>query len=360
MAEKFKESESQSFSINSANKRKYFMYEYEGVLSKDNFRILDINKQIEIKDFQFMLVSSLWDSYQEYLGGMIGLKFQRVEIYDTPEKTDLIYQLKEKKLINSSVFSLVYEDDYNGKLYIGNYFHEFNAIYSENDFISTKAGSSSFINNDWQINIDQILSGNTIFQNTKTYLNIFYEYGVIAATEQYQAEINSSFFNDYYANNICEFTEKHDKASLAFFRKYKYIVCNKKAFDKSVFPQLSFYNAEMNFSFTLSHEDLFYEYKDKIYFLVVFPIYAINVYYWNVGKPFIKKYRLFLDEDKKTIGLYFNDTYSQKAQIQEKENENEYEKEQEEQNVHEQEQEIVKEQENVKEKEKEIEQEPEG
>ena len=64
-----------------------------------------------------MLVSSLWDSYQEYLGGMIGLKFQRVEIYDTPEKTDLIYQLKEKKLINSSVFSLVYEDDYNGKLF---------------------------------------------------------------------------------------------------------------------------------------------------------------------------------------------------------------------------------------------------
>ena len=58
-------------------------------------------------------------------------------------------------------------------------------------------------------------------------------------------------------------------------------------------------------SFILSHEDLFYEYEDKIYCLIVFPIYGIDVEYWYIGKPFIKKYKLFLDEDKKTIGLYF-------------------------------------------------------
>ena len=67
----------------------------------------------------------------------------------------------------------------------------------------------------------------------------------------------------------------------------------------------------MNMNFTLSHGDLFYEYKNKIYFLIIFPIYGITVDYWLMGKPFIKKYKLSLDKDKKIIGLYLNYTESQ-------------------------------------------------
>ena len=332
LAVKFSESQSESYREKSSQKY-YLMYEYRAAASADDFIILqNNNKQTEINDYEFMLVSSLWDSYQEYLGGMIGLQFQKKEItgdIEIPENTDFIYQLKENNLINSKVFALIYEDDFNGKLYIGDYFHEFNESYNESNLISTRAGHEGSRDNLWEINVDQILSGDSIIFDTKTYFIICYEYGILAAPEYYQTEIESSFFNDYYAKGICELIERRGDKTLVAFKKYKYIVCDKNNFNKRAFPELSFYNSELNMSFSLSHEDLFYEYEDKIYCLIVFPIYGIDVKFWYIGKPFIKKYKLFLDEDKKTIGLYFNREEKKEEQEQEKEKELEKEPEKE-------------------------------
>ena len=49
---------------------------------------------------------------------------------------------------------------------------------------------------------------------------------------------------------------------------------------------------------------MFYEFGNKVYFLVVFPRYPIDVKYWYIGKPFFLKYKLFMDKDNKIIGLY--------------------------------------------------------
>ena len=77
LAVKFSASESESYSAKSSIKF-HLMYEYSAASSTDDFIILQTNNnQIEIKDYEFMLVSSLWDSYQEYFGGMIGLQFQK-------------------------------------------------------------------------------------------------------------------------------------------------------------------------------------------------------------------------------------------------------------------------------------------
>ena len=62
---------------------------------------------------------------------------------------------------------------------------------------------------------------------------------------------------------------------------------------------LIFLDWEMNMNFTLSHKDLFYEHENKIYFLIVFPIYGTDIEYWLLGKPFIKKYNLFWIRIKK-------------------------------------------------------------
>ena len=71
-------------------------------------------------------------------------------------------------------------------------------------------------------------------------------------------------------------------------------------------------------NFTLSYNELFYEFQNKIYFLIIFPIYGLNVEYWLMGKPFIKKYKLFLDKDKKIIGLYKNYTEIKEQEQEEK------------------------------------------
>ena len=315
-AKKFDEMNSNSYKV-LFKKQPYYMYEFkEATLSADNLLIKqNNNKEIEIKEYNFMLVNAMWDNYQEYMGGMLGLKLQNKEDLTLPEQSDFINQLKSNNLINSYVFVLVYNDDYNGNLYIGDYFHTFNKDYSEKNFMVTKAGYENFKVKNWEINIQKIISGNQNIQN-KTYFQLFYELGIVAAPNSYQYYINHTFFKDYLKNGICK--EILNLENIAGFKKYNYISCDKDKFEKSGFPRLKFYNREMDMNFTLSYNELFYEFQNKIYFLIIFPIYGLNVEYWLMGKPFIKKYKLFLDKDKKIIGLYKNYTEIKEQEQEEK------------------------------------------
>ena len=204
-AKKFKENESSSYTVK-LPKDRYYMHEFkEATYSSDNIILLqNNNKQIEVDNYNFMLANTLWDDYQEYMGGMIGLKFQNKieDKLDEPERTNFIEQLKEKNKINSYVFVLDYKDEYNGIFYVGEYFHNFNKNYSSNDFITTKAGNEKFKLKNWDLNIEKVISGNTIEQN-KTYLQLFYELGIIAAPQTYRAYINNTFFKSYYKDGIC-------------------------------------------------------------------------------------------------------------------------------------------------------------
>ena len=305
-AKKFNEKISSTYS-NITKEDKYYMYEFnKATYSKDNFIFIQKdNTQIEAKEFKFMLVNEFWDDYQKNVGGMFGLILQLKDEQNKkePDFTELIDQLKEKNIINSFVFALEYTDDYNGILHLGSYFHEYNKSYSEEDFIHTQAGNEHFRIKDWDLNVEKIVSGNNIVQNN-TFLKIYYEYGIIAAPTGYHEYIKSTFFKKYLDDKICQ--EKLNFETIASFKKYYYIECDKNNFNKESFPNLNFYNRDMNLNFSINYKDAFYEYNNKVYFLIVFPIYPITVEYWLVGKPLLKKYLLFLDKDKKTIGLYLN------------------------------------------------------
>ena len=67
---------------------------------------------------------------------------------------------------------------------------------------------------------------------------------------------------------------------------------------------LNFYVKDINFTFSLTEEDLFYELDGKKYFLVLFQNLESDYYQWILGKPFLKKYQMVFDIDKKTIGTY--------------------------------------------------------
>ena len=307
-ANKFNELNSVTYNATFIRKP-YYSYEFkEATLSTDDFLLIqNNNKQIEIKDFTFMLANTMMNNYQEYMGGLIGLKLltKDDEELNMPEKSSFINQLKEKNIINSYVFALIYDDEFNGKLYVGEYFHSFNKSFSENDFFAMKAGNEKFKVKNWEINIEKMISGNNIVQK-KTSLEIYYELGIIAASDSYRDYINNTFFKNYILNGLCH--EKINFENIATFKKYTYIECDKKYFDINSFPKLSFFNSEIDMNFTLSPEELFYEYENKIYFLIIFPIYGIAVDYWLMGKIFVKKYNLFLDKDKRIIGLYKNYT----------------------------------------------------
>ena len=305
-ATKFKEKDSRTYKEYIPSDTHY-MYEFkDAALASDDFIFLqNNNKEILVKDFSFMNAQSMWYDYQEYMGGLIGLKLQTKPLDQPkpPELTDFIDQLKEKDIINSYVFVLDYKDNYNGALYVGDYFHTFNPNYSSRDFVSSKTGKEIEKVKDWEISTEKILYNNQIIQSN-TYLKFYYELGIIAAPQSFKAYINNTFFINYYDKKICK--EVVNLENIATFKKYTYIECDKDKFDKKSFPELIFYNEEMELNFSLNYEDLFYEDEKKIYFLIVFPVYYIEVNYWLMGKPFIKKYKLFLDKDKKIIGLYLN------------------------------------------------------
>ena len=326
-AKKFNESQSVTYE-ELVGKKIYYTYSFQyGTLSKDNIKLfLSNGNNIRINDFKFMLANTLWYDTKPDMSGMLGLKLTNED--STSKYIDFITQLRGFKIIDSFVFGLEYKDENNGFLYIGNYFHEFNERYSRDDLIKFQVGKYNSLVNEWEINIDLItssISEEKIIIQENSYIKLYYEIGIMASPYTYHDFIQKNFFINYLNEGICKENIYVDTVSI--FSKYKYIVCDKNGFIMESFPELKLYNSKNNFTFSFNYKDLFYEYKDKIYFLVVFPQYPILIDYWCVGKPFFKKYILFLNKDQKTIGLYEQEEEKEDEEKEEEEEENNIEEE---------------------------------
>ena len=300
LAKKFYKDTSKSYE-ELIEENKYYMYEFNvGTISKDKIILFDDSKKkITINDFIFVLANQLWSDAQEDMGGMLGLILSNKE--DKPKDTDFITQLKQNKIIDSYTFMLEYTNEFEGILYLGDYFNGSNAI---DDLKTTLAGSKSKSKViQWEITIEKISSGNTVVQND-TFIQFHYEMGILAAPEMYRDYIKANFFKNYLDKGICKLIFNLEEISI--FNRYDYIACDKNEFKPETFPELKFYSQNLNFNFSLNYTDLFYEFGNRVYFLAVFPRYPVDVKYWYIGKPFFLKYKLFMDKDKKTIGLYKN------------------------------------------------------
>ena len=61
---------------------------------------------------------------------------------------------------------------------------------------------------------------------------------------------------------------------------------------------------QINYNFTFSGKELFYEENKKKYFKIVFLLY--NNPYWFFGREFLKKYQLYFDMARKLIYIPLN------------------------------------------------------
>ena len=93
--------------------------------------------------------------------------------------------------------------------------------------------------------------------------------------------------------------------------EYYYSYYCKKEVDISKMKNIYFYNKQLDFTFELTYQDLFY-YNDKDeynYFLIIFSNDLEdsdeNQYrFWILGEPFFKKYQFIFNKDSKTMGIY--------------------------------------------------------
>ena len=274
---------------------------------------LDLKQNISIKDMQFYYGISRQANkidYNEKICGIIGFN-----IYYMNQKYKdnyFTYILKQKNITSSYSFSFIFYNNYtknifsknnqnNNYLIIGMNETEIQKLFNTND-LRTVTVTKTVSSNDWRITIDEI------FLNCYNYTNKNIEkkilssniivtfdnkFDYIIAQKSDFALIQDYFFKEYIEKNICTLN----------LESYNYYISCDINFKSEInkFPDINFMIRDINFTFTLTYEDLFIEFNQKIYFMLVNELF--HTYYWTLGNIFLKKFPLIFDYDKKIITL---------------------------------------------------------
>ena len=288
---KFNEKKSSTFKMIDGHKGHYDVYDFtEGILSNDS---LDFGKdQKKMKNFTFVLAKNLTYQSQNF-SGEIGLKLSSSS-HSMPYTSSFINQLKSKDIIESYPFAIRYLSEDKGEFIIGNYLHNYDKNYIEDDFLFAKIGVQHDPNQ-WKINYRYCFVDNISLNENEKEITFLYEYGLIEGSYEYFLKINELYFKYYIDKGICQ---------INYFGYWRtaYIVCKDNIKIKN-FPEIIFVKDELNYNFTLGYQDLFFKFKDKYYFLVIS---HKNTQNWVFGKPFFKKYLIFFDKDRRIFGVYPN------------------------------------------------------
>ena len=222
----------------------------------------------------------------------------------TSNQPILFEELKSLGIINSLITTIVYTSDKEGLIYIGDYPHIINKnLYKEDEFMTAYTyqlqGCSSQLN--LRLNRLYLINKNKEYIDLENNIISFnFGLGIILCTKEYYNKIINIFFSDYFDKNICV-EDKINKGR----NEYYILSCKKtKEFKIEEFPSLFFFKEEFKFFFELNYKDLFKEINNIYYFLVIYFPFSNN--YFELGKPFIKKYKITYNPEINTINFYNN------------------------------------------------------
>ena len=185
---------------------------------------------------------------------------------------------------------------YKGKLILNGYPHEYNKTYHEEQYISSKMQKDRENYPEWCFSLDNIYYENDLI--SKDNRIIFRpEYGVIIGNDKLFKYLKDIYFNEYIQNEKCHIS----KFSL-IGDTYNYFVCDKQI-NITKMKNINLEVKENNFNFTLDYNDLFYEYNNKYYFLIISKSFESSPFLY-VGSPLMKKYEFVFDRYKSKIGYY--------------------------------------------------------
>ena len=239
----------------------------------------------ELKGITLMLGTEL--AYNEC--GALGLRL--INSHESSNDLSFIYQIKKYANLDSYTFTLKYKNDEEGDLIIGAYPHVYDNKFNEKNFFYSKAGSNKNGVN-WVLNFDVIRYNNKSVNvgSKKSLINI--EYGLIQAPFKYKNYFKNNFYGDRCSEKFNE-------------RRNVTIVHCSSNFDITSFKDLIFELKDIETQFVFTYKDLFIKENNEYIFGIVFDedVDAKDPT-WIFGKPFMKKYELVYDLDRKIIGLY--------------------------------------------------------
>ena len=260
--------------------------------SNDKFKI----NNILIDNLNFFLS---YDTVNNQ-SGCLGLK-----PVDSYNNYNLIYQLKQKKLINSYVFYFKFssKNSYEGDIILGNFPHEIENKKFKNDLY----GTISVINNkyitqqQYEFYISKIKIGEIEIAE-KQIFNFIFETFFIQIPLNFSNYFENEFFKEYLKNNKCSFLKKEIYSK----NIYSYI-CDKEI-NMKTFKNIEFYSHELDYSFIFKQKELFVESKDKLIFIICFTDSLKKE--WSFGNIFLQKYTIVFEQDRKLIGFYKQKEFS--------------------------------------------------
>ena len=292
--------ETQSSTYNMTNKNKvsfqFGMYS-EGILSKDNFNILNNNDELNNYNIDFILGTKGSSAYIDIKEAQVGLHLPLLQSYS---EFNLIRSLKNNNVTTSYNWYLDF-DDFNsneGKMIVDGFPHDLNnKKYFDENFVKSNAIDRHYAVL-WGLKFSSINYGN---QNLALGLDLRahfgFDYGIISASKEAGELFESLFFEKYISKNIC-FKEK-----VGVYGNYFFYCKKNDEFNIQNFDSIYFNCPDLDITFELDYKDLFYIDNDNIYFLIEF---SKNTKIWNFGEIFLRKYYIVFNQDEKTLGYYKN------------------------------------------------------
>ena len=270
---------------------------------------LNLTKNISIDSFLFYMnkENEIEDDFidNKYCG-IIGLN--RYPQNSEFNFKSFIYNLKNNNYINSYSFGFFFftnnnnKDDFDGFLIAGASYNDNIEIFDIDIAYTVYAEEGTLY---WTVNFERIFYYQKVSESIEyistnnTKVEFIIDLNYIISDEQYYEGIKKYYFQKFFDNDTC-----YEEKTLINEETVYMIICNINfKQNMNTFPDIFFYNQQLFYAFNLCWDDLFYEYDDKIYFLIIRKEHIKD--YWRIGKIFLKKYPFIFDYEKKIVSYVF-------------------------------------------------------
>ena len=293
----------------------------------------DENGQIEANNYLKFEHIKLFIPYKDYhainfqyYAGYMGFAYPNNKYYD---KTNFLKELKDKALINKTIWSVQFPDIdedtiKKGNIVIGEYPHIYEPnYYKEGQYLKMKIPEMYNNNTEhaWKLNVDSASILKLYYENTDKkeiglscdYIkSISIEFGLymMYAPKKLFDQLKELYFENLFDKGICDYKKiKTDED------KIRIVYCDKDLFevkDQMEFPKIIFDIQKLGGNFELTYKEVFMTKNNKVYLMIAFSSKQIvsNI---KLGQIFLYKYQFTFDYDNREIGVYRNDLSSQKV-----------------------------------------------
>ncbi len=266
-----------------------------GFVSNDTIKIENKSNNLNLKEFNFVLVTETRTESPSNIGLMIPNQYSSI-----PE-INFIEQLKKQEIIQYYSFVLNYTSN---EFIIGGpphfYDYKFNSNYYKPEYAINKPKYMMY-----GLEFDLINYGdNNTNIGGSMQSKFLSDFGLIAGSKSFYELILDKFFNKYISKDLCYI--KEIKINIEWRegeKNFEYFYCDKNKVDISLLQNLKFIHNKMNYTYEFNYKELFDEIDDYYIFKIIFQ--KTNNFYWIFGKIWLEKFLMIFDQDKKTIGHYY-------------------------------------------------------